>query len=86
MMISVFVSCDNTDSANEVSSEETVNMLFNSSTNLGQRPKKSKTPSVIDHIFYSKTGLTAKYYNVVVARYTYTYADHVPVLADFVLD
>ena len=65
--------------------EKQVNMNFATSTNLGQRPKRGNPPSVIDHIFYSKSGLTAKHYEVVVARYAYTYADHVPVFVDFEL-
>ena len=64
--------------------ERQVNMKYNTSTNLAQKPGRGNPPSVIDHIFYSKTDkIVAKYYEVVVSKYSYLYADHVPVLFDF---
>lgn len=67
--------------------EKTVNMNFQTSlTGVGKRPQRGNPPSVIDHIFYSKSGLTAKHYEVVVSRYSYAYSDHVPVIVDFELN
>ena len=65
--------------------EKTANMAFYTTCGIGQRPKKAKDPKVIDHVFYSKEGVTAKFYEVLVSRYSYAYADHVPVLVDFEL-
>ena len=63
--------------------ENTVNMNYQTTNGLGKKPTRGKPPKVIDHIFYSKTGLTVKHYEVVVSRYSYVYSDHVPVLVDF---
>ena len=67
--------------------EKTVNMNFQTSLpGVEKRPQRGNPPSVIDHIFYSKSGLTAKHYEVVVSRYSYAYSDHVPVIVDFELN
>ena len=64
--------------------EKQLNMKFTTSlSGVGKRPQRGNPPSVIDHIFYTKEGLTAKRYEVVVSRYSYAYSDHVPVLVDF---
>ena len=65
--------------------EVKVNMQYNTSGALRNPPKIEETPSVIDHVFYPKTGPVAKHYEVVVDRYTYEYSDHVPVIVDFCL-
>ena len=66
--------------------EEKVNLQYNTSGALRKPPKIEETPSVIDHIFYSKEGVMAKHYEVVVDKYTYEYSDHVPVFVDFELN
>ena len=66
--------------------EEKVNLQYNTSGSLRKPPKIEETPSVIDHIFYSKEGVMAKHYEVVVDKYTYEYSDHVPVFVDFELN
>ena len=66
--------------------EKQVNMNYKTSTSFGKKPSRGNPPSVIDHIFYSTSGLTAKHYEVVVSRYSYAYSDHVPVLVDFELN
>ena len=64
--------------------EKQLNMKFATSLpGVGKKPQRGNPPKVIDHIFYTKEGLTAKRYEVVVSRYSYAYSDHVPVLADF---
>ena len=64
--------------------EKKVNMNYDTSTSLGKKPGRGNPPSVIDHIFYTKTDkITAKHYEVVVSKYSYNYSDHVPVLFDF---
>ena len=66
-------------------SEEKVNMTSDSDMS---KPDimPSKNSKVIDHIYYTKTGITAKRYEVSVSKYTYAYSDHVPVLFDIVLN
>ena len=66
--------------------EKTANMNYQTTNGLGKKPSRGNPPKVIDHIFYSKTGLAAKHYEVVVSRYSYVYSDHVPVLVDFELN
>lgn len=67
------------------SAEKKVNINYKTTCSLGKSPARGNPPSVIDHIFYSKEGITAKHYEVVVSKYTYAYSDHVPVLVDFKL-
>ena len=64
--------------------EKKVNMNYNTENSLGKLPKQ--TDECIDHVFYSKSGITAKHFETVVSPYTYVYADHVPVLLDFELN
>lgn len=64
--------------------EKKVNMNYNTENSLGKLPKQ--TGECIDHVFYSKSGITAKHFETVVSPYTYVYADHVPALLDFVLN
>ena len=64
--------------------EKKVNMNYNTENSLGKLPKQ--TDECIDHVFYSKSGITAKHFETVVSPYTYVYADHVPALLDFVLN
>jgi endonuclease/exonuclease/phosphatase family metal-dependent hydrolase len=64
--------------------EKRVNMSYHSSGNpIGGEPPEGKA---IDHIFYSKTGITAKHFETLVSPYSYAYSDHVPVLMDFILE
>ena len=63
--------------------EKTVNMNYQTTNSLGKKPARGNPPKVIDHIFYTNTGLTVKHYEVVVSKYSYVYSDHVPVLVDF---
>ena len=64
--------------------EKKVNMNYNTENSLGKLPKQ--TDECIDHVFYSKSGITAKHFETVVSPYTYVYADHVPALLDFELN
>ena len=64
--------------------ESKVNMDYNTPTLLGKEPEK--TERFIDHVFYSKSGITAKHFETVVSPYTYVYSDHVPALLDFELN
>lgn len=64
--------------------EEKVNLQYNTSCSLRKAPDVAEAPSsVIDHVFYSKSGLAVKHYEVVVDKYSYQYSDHVPVIVDF---
>lgn len=64
--------------------ERTVNMKYDTSMNLASKPGRGNPPSVIDHIFYTKSDkIAAKHYEVVISKYSYLYSDHVPVLFDF---
>lgn len=64
--------------------ERKVNTNYDSDMpNVGVKPGRGTTPKVIDHIYYSGTGITAKRYEVCIAPYAYTFSDHVPVIADF---
>ena len=65
-------------------SEKKVNMKYNTENSLGKEPKQ--TGECIDHVFYSKSGITAKHFETVVSPYTYDYSDHVPALLDFELN
>ena len=63
--------------------ETKFNMEYHTSGNsLGSPTGKGKA---IDHIFYSKSGITAKHFETLISPYSYSYSDHVPVLMDFVL-
>ncbi len=67
--------------------EKKVNMNYDTDMpNVSVRPGRSSSPKVIDHIYYTKTGITAKRYEVSISPYTYVYSDHVPVLFDFILN
>lgn len=68
-----------------VTAQEKVNLQYNTSGALRKAPKIEDAPSVIDHVFYPKTGLEVKHYEVVVDEYSYRYSDHVPVIVDFYL-
>ena len=73
-------------SARDTSAKK-VNVNYDSDMpNVGIKPSRSSSPKVIDHIYYTKTGVTAKRYEVSISPYTYVYSDHVPVLFDFVLN
>ena len=61
-----------------------VNMDFATDCSVGTAPSRGATKA-IDHVFYSKTGVTPKLYQTVVSKYSYAYSDHVPVFMDFVL-
>ena len=65
--------------------EKKNNMRYDSDMNIATKPPQSKNPKVIDHIYYSKTGAVAKYYEVNISPYTYSYSDHVPVIVDFLI-
>lgn len=62
-----------------------VNMEYMTSCLLGVAPTIEKDKA-IDHVFYSKSGITAKHFESVIHPYTYAYSDHVPVFFDFYLD
>ena len=65
--------------------ENKVNMDIDTYTGkLAEIPPK--TGRFIDHVFYSKSGITAKHFETVVSPYTYIYSDHVPALLDFELN
>ena len=64
--------------------ENKVNMICDTYTGLNMVP--NQTNRFIDHVFYSKSGITAKHFETVVSPYTYVYSDHVPVLLDFELN
>ena len=61
-----------------------VNMEFATDCSVGVAPSRGATKA-IDHVFYSKTGITPKLYQTVISKYSYAYSDHVPVFMDFVL-
>ena len=61
-----------------------VNMDFATDCEVGIAPSRGATKA-IDHVFYSKSGITPKLYQTVVSKYSYAYSDHVPVFMDFVL-
>ena len=46
-------------------------------------PAKLGTP--IDHCFYSKSGITANYFETVIGYYSYISSDHLPIVLDFAL-
>ena len=71
-------------SARELAPEK-VNMDFATDCSVGTAPSRGATKA-IDHVFYSKTGVTPKLYQTVVSKYSYAYSDHVPVFMDFVLN
>ena len=60
-----------------------VNMEYCTANNFGEPPVKGDS---IDHVFYSKSGVTAKHFETVISTFTYCYADHVPVCFDCTLD
>ena len=62
-----------------------VNMGYKTSCGFGKAPDKAEGEA-IDHVFYSKTGITAKHFETIVSKYSYAYADHVPVVFDFELN
>ena len=57
------------------------NLDYGTTNHIGQKPEKNS--GVIDHCFYSKFGVDAKLYEVVVSEHTYNYSDHVPFVFDF---
>ena len=61
-----------------------VNMDFATDCSVGTAHSRG-AGKALDHVFYSKTGITPKLYQSVVSKYSYAYSDHVPVFMDFVL-
>lgn len=61
-----------------------VNMDFATDCVVGQSPSKG-ADKAIDHVFYSKGGITPKLFQTLVSEFTYSYSDHVPVVFDFEL-
>ncbi len=62
-----------------------VNMDFATDCGVGQSPARG-ADKAIDHVFYSKTGVTPKLYQTIISKYAYAYSDHVPVFLDFELN
>ena len=63
----------------------TINMEYETCNPYGEPPAIGQGEA-IDHVFYSKSGITAKHFESVIHPYTYAYSDHVPVFFDFYLD
>jgi len=62
-----------------------VNMEYKTSCSVGKAPAV-EADKAIDHIFYTKTGVTAKHFEAIVTPTSYAYSDHVPVILDFELN
>ena len=62
-----------------------VNMDFATDCGVGQSPSRG-ADKAIDHVFYSKTGVTPKHFQTIVSKFAYAYSDHVPVFLDFELN
>ncbi|MBR2387978.1 MAG: hypothetical protein IKB02_04345 [Clostridia bacterium] len=64
---------------------EKVNMDFATDCSVGRAPGRG-ADKAIDHVFYSKTGITPKHFQTIVSKFAYAYSDHVPVFLDFELN
>ncbi len=62
-----------------------VNMDFATDCGVGQSPSRG-ADKAIDHVFYSKTGVTPKLFQTIISKFAYAYSDHVPVFMDFELN
>ena len=62
-----------------------VNMEYRTSCSVG-KPPVLEEGMAIDHVFFTKYGVTPVHFETVIDPFTYSYTDHVPVFFDFYLD